>query len=99
MTSLESFGGANVIAEAGKYFGIFLIHGDKIVAGCTVVRNRATVRAYMISIVAPETARRIRMPEVVDISPPGNLHLRENISKINGLNRIDRVFDSGGVTL
>src|SRR5579872_589380 len=92
MTTGGSLVGSGV-SEIAQDFRILLLHGQHIMAGGAIVRDRAPVGTHMISVMTTEATRRVHVPDVARIQTPANLHLRENILQIDRLYRLDRVFD------
>src|SRR5271157_365569 len=63
--------------------GVGLVHGQKGVAGVAVLSDLAAAFRLVIAVVAPEAARKIVVPQIVGISPPGDVHFGEDVSLIN----------------
>lgn len=62
-------------------------------ADVAVVPNYLPRVTHMLAIVTTKTTRRIEVSDVVQVSGPIRLHLREKVSLENTLRLSDRCFD------
>src|SRR6266849_9624215 len=80
-------------SQIAQNFGILFFHRQQIVAGGTVVRNGLAIGADVATVMTPETAGKIVMPEVVRVYTPGHLHRRENVSQVDASHALRGLFD------
>ena len=56
--------------------------------GAAILSNRIAILGGVRAVMTSEAARKIHMPEVIGISSPGNLQIREDIAIVDSQNGI-----------
>ena len=80
---------AELLCRCGRYSAFFLPKNR--VASVTFFRHYFALRAYVLTIVAAETPVEVEVPNVIRMSLPIQLHLRERGPAKDVLQLIDRV--------
>ena len=74
--------------ELREDLGVLLFHGEHLVAGLAGGGDGRAVLRLEVPAVAAEAAREVLVPDVVRVVAPFEVHVREDVPEVDGLDRI-----------
>ncbi len=66
-------------AEVGEDLGFGFVNGQQVMAGGAVLGDAGSVFRGVVAVVAAEAAGIVHVADVVGMSSPGHLHVREHV--------------------